>query len=149
MRAVLLSLYFSSIVSFSFVSHPVSYCLLLLSSAFSMSGYSYLMLGFSWYLVLFCLVYIGGVYILFIYISVHNPNPLPSLGSSFFYLGFFFSFFFLCFSFIGGGYICLVDSSNYLCSMFEGVTYCFFCLLLMVGFVIISVVCSEKDSFFR
>lgn len=80
MSVVLLRVYFSRLVTFSFVSHPIVYCVLLMIRALRVSGYVYLVLGFSWYLVLFCMVYVGGVYVLFIFVSVHNPNPSPLLG---------------------------------------------------------------------
>ncbi len=47
MRYLLLGLYFSCLMSFSFVSHPVSYCVLLILSALCVRGYTYLLLGFS------------------------------------------------------------------------------------------------------
>nr|YP_010704132.1 NADH dehydrogenase subunit 6 [Plagiorchis elegans]WCO87342.1 NADH dehydrogenase subunit 6 [Plagiorchis elegans] len=144
-----LSLYLTSLLAFSFVSNPINYCLLLLLSSASITGYVYLMAGFSWYLILFCLVYVGGVYVLFIFISVHNPNPLPSLGGgvgSLFFFIVFFSFSFSIFSFFEPSYY---DSSHYLCSFFEGFVYFIFCSILIMGFIIVSVVCSEKDSFFR
>nr|YP_010401655.1 NADH dehydrogenase subunit 6 [Cryptocotyle lingua]UQU69053.1 NADH dehydrogenase subunit 6 [Cryptocotyle lingua] len=150
LSSALLALYFSSLLSFSFITHPVGYCFLLLLSAFSVSGYVYMLSGFSWYLVLFCLVYIGGVYVLFIFVSLHNPNPFPVFGSNlelFFFIYFFFISLFISFSFkIGSGY---VDYSHYLCSYFEGFSYCLFCLVLMLGFVVVSVVSGDKDSFFR
>nr|UFJ44429.1 NADH dehydrogenase subunit 6 [Glypthelmins sp. LW2G] len=145
---ILLSVYFTCLAGFSFVSHPVSYCLLLLSSALSMSGYCYILIGFSWYLILFCLVYIGGVYILFIFVSVHNPNPVNGLGGSFILLPIFF-FFIMCFLFFTIYFPAFNENSHYLCSYFEGLSYCFFCVVLALGFIIVSVVCSEKDSFFR
>lgn len=43
----LLSLYFSCLLGFSLVSHPVVYCVLLLVSAFRVSGVVYLVMGFS------------------------------------------------------------------------------------------------------
>jgi hypothetical protein len=43
----LLRLYFSSLLAFSFVTHPVGYCFLLLLSAFSVACYSYVVFGFS------------------------------------------------------------------------------------------------------
>nr|YP_009169743.1 NADH dehydrogenase subunit 6 [Metorchis orientalis]ALD61617.1 NADH dehydrogenase subunit 6 [Metorchis orientalis] len=146
----LLSLYLTSLLAFSFVTHPVSYCFLLLLGAFSVSGYVYLFLGFSWYLLLFCLVYIGGIYVLFVFVSLRSPNPIPLLGGG---LEFLFSafFFFFCL-FVSAGFgsgSCYSDYSHYLCSYFEGFTYCLFCLVLMLGFVLSSVVGSEKDSFFR
>lgn len=42
-----------------------------------------------------------------------------------------------------------VEFRHYLCSFFEGFSYCFFCLVLMIGFVVIRVVRGDKDSFCR
>nr|YP_008578696.1 NADH dehydrogenase subunit 6 [Haplorchis taichui]AGW07007.1 NADH dehydrogenase subunit 6 [Haplorchis taichui]AYV63043.1 NADH dehydrogenase subunit 6 [Haplorchis taichui] len=148
--SLVLSLYFTTLLSFSFITHPVGYCYLLLLSAFSVIGYVYLVLGFSWYLVLFCLVYVGGVYVLFIFVSMHNPNPSPMLGGSYGLV--LFVYFFLAINFVGyfTGYEgSLVECSHYLCSYFEGITYLFFCTMLMLGFVIVSIVGGEKCSFYR
>nr|YP_010514555.1 NADH dehydrogenase subunit 6 [Diplodiscus japonicus]UXL86286.1 NADH dehydrogenase subunit 6 [Diplodiscus japonicus] len=144
-----LSLYFSSLVMFSFVSHPVVYCVLLMLSALGVSGYVYSVVGFSWYLVLFCLVYVGGVYVLFVFVSVYSPNPSPVVSMS--WLLFFSSFFFFfgMFSFSSFCFPAFVESSHYLCSFFEGFSYCVYCLILMIGFVGVSVVVSSKDAFFR
>lgn len=80
MQYLLLGLYFRSLVSFSFVHHPIGYCLLLLLGALGSSGFAYCVMGFSWYLLLFCLVYVGGVYILFIYVSIFRSNALSGFG---------------------------------------------------------------------
>nr|UDU84939.1 NADH dehydrogenase subunit 6 [Haematoloechus sp. CW13H] len=152
---LLLSVYVTSVTCFVFISHPIHYCLLLLLSSACVSGYSYMFLGFGWYLVLFCVVYVGGVYILFIFVSIHSPNPVPgwglsNKGSLFLIPLSIFLFFFFFFSFDGSDvHCCVTESSHYLCSGAEGFVYCFFCLFLMIGFVMISMVCSEKDSFFR
>nr|QUL60399.1 NADH dehydrogenase subunit 6 [Echinostomatidae sp. CA-2021] len=147
--SLLAGVYFSCLLGFSLVSHPVVYCVLLLSSALSVAGLVYLVVGFSWYLAIFCLVYIGGVYVLFIFISIHSPNPVANVGGSSFIpiimLGLFFCILIHSFSPLPAG----LDSSNYLCSYFEGFSYCLFCLVLMVGFVSISVVVGSKGSFFR
>nr|YP_010853279.1 NADH dehydrogenase subunit 6 [Metorchis bilis]WGM81698.1 NADH dehydrogenase subunit 6 [Metorchis bilis] len=146
----LVSLYLTSLLAFSFVTHPASYCFLLLLGAFSVSGYVYLSLGFSWYLLLFCLIYIGGIYVLFVFVSLRSPNPVPMLGGGSEFLFFAFFFFFCLFVSVGfGSDSCYTDYSHYLCSYFEGFSYCLFCLVLMLGFVLTSVVGSEKDSFFR
>nr|UCU06571.1 NADH dehydrogenase subunit 6 [Diplodiscus nigromaculati] len=144
-----LSLYFSSLVMFSFVSHPVVYCVLLMLSALGVSGYVYSVIGFSWYLVLFCLVYVGGVYVLFVFVSVYSPNPSPVVSMS--WLLFFSSFFFFfgLFSFSSACFPSFVEASHYLCCFFEGFSYCVYCLILMIGFVGVSVVVSSKDAFFR
>nr|YP_009516742.1 NADH dehydrogenase subunit 6 [Paragonimus heterotremus]AYE67514.1 NADH dehydrogenase subunit 6 [Paragonimus heterotremus] len=150
MKSFLLSLYFSSLVGFSFVGHPVVYCILLLASALSISGYLYLVLGMSWYLALFCLVYVGGIYVLFIFVSVHISNPMPASGSSGFVFLATLGLFLL---FLGSGLdrnvMGFCEESHYLCSYYEGFSYCLFCLVLMIGFVGVSIVSGEKDSFFR
>nr|WSP01986.1 NADH dehydrogenase subunit 6 [Creptotrematina aguirrepequenoi] len=149
MGLIFLSAYFTVLMAFSFVSHPVSYCILLLLSAFSVSGFSCYVFGFSWYILLFLLVYVGGVYVLFVFVSVHNPNPVsgPSGGGGV-YLGIFCACFFSL-SFLNWDCLVFGETSHYLCTYFEGFTYCLFCLILMVGFMSISIVVGGKDSFFR
>nr|AQS80285.1 NADH dehydrogenase subunit 6 [Fasciola jacksoni] len=143
--ALLGSFYLTCLLGFSFVSHPIVYCLLLVAAALSISGLGYVVIGFSWYLAIFCLVYIGGVYVLFIFVSVHTPNPLPNFsGGGLIVMVLFFAI--LCvLSLVFFPVPALVDSSFYLCSSFEGVSYCLFCLVLMVGFVCISVVWVLSD----
>lgn len=80
MSVLFLRLYLSTLLRFSFVSHPVVYCILLLRGAFSITARMYLLVGVSWYLALFCLVYVGGVYVLFIFVSVHVSNPMSISG---------------------------------------------------------------------
>nr|YP_009906248.1 NADH dehydrogenase subunit 6 [Azygia hwangtsiyui]QLH90217.1 NADH dehydrogenase subunit 6 [Azygia hwangtsiyui] len=147
MGSLLLGLYFSCLVQFMFVSHPVSYCGLLLVSSLSGIGYCVLTLGLSWYAVLFCLVYVGGIYILFIFVSVQNPNPITQVGGSLysFLFSLVFGFVFIRF-FIAPS---LAESSHYLCSFFEGFSYCLFCLVLVLGFIIVSGVLGDKCSFYR
>nr|YP_002122310.1 NADH dehydrogenase subunit 6 [Opisthorchis felineus]ACF93443.1 NADH dehydrogenase subunit 6 [Opisthorchis felineus] len=146
----LMSVYLTSLLAFSFVTHPVSYCFLLLLGAFSVSGYVYLITGFTWYLLLFSLVYIGGIYVLFVFVSLHSPNPQPMLGGGLEFLSAAYFFFLVLFMSAGFKFdSCYFDYSHYLCSYFEGFTYCLFCIVLMLGFVLSSVIGSEKDSFFR
>nr|AMB20945.1 NADH dehydrogenase subunit 6 [Echinostoma paraensei] len=143
------SFYFSCLLSFSFVSHPVVYCVLLLGSAISVGGLVYSIIGFSWYLAIFCLVYVGGVYVLFIFVSIHSPNPVATAGGSSVVPVFLFSVLLCLVVCAFFPFPSLVDGSNYLCSYFEGFSYCLFCLVLMIGFVSISIVVSGKGSFFR
>nr|AKP94297.1 NADH dehydrogenase subunit 6 [Diplostomum pseudospathaceum] len=148
--SILISLYFSIIFSFSFVSHPLYYCLLLLFSSISVCGVIYWFIGFSWYLVLFCLIYVGGVYILFIFVSVYSPNTFTGSGLSWWWGLAFFLFSFIVFGSVY--YISsnsFVEMSHYLCSGFEGFSYILFCLVLVLGFVCISVIVNRKDSFYR
>nr|APX55324.1 NADH dehydrogenase subunit 6 [Paragonimus westermani] len=142
-----LSLYFSSLVGFV-SNHPVAYCILLLSGALGVSGYLYTVLGMSWYLVLFCLVYVGGIYVLFIFVSVHLSNPMAVSGGS----GFALSGVFVTFCFFNGVVESGVDGF---------VSVVIICVLTLSGFPTaflsdsdggfmgVSVVSGEKDSFFR
>nr|YP_010461013.1 NADH dehydrogenase subunit 6 [Artyfechinostomum malayanum]UUF68166.1 NADH dehydrogenase subunit 6 [Artyfechinostomum malayanum] len=147
--AVLSGIYFGCLLSFSFISHPVVYCVLLLTSALSVGGLVYTTVGFSWYIAVFCLVYVGGVYVLFIFVSIHSPNPVAKAGGSSFVPAILFGAFFCVVVSFLFPVPSVVDGSNYLCSYFEGFSYCLFCLVLMVGFISISVVVSGKGSFFR
>jgi hypothetical protein len=93
---------------------------------------------------------VGGVYVLFIFVSLHRPNPSPAFGRGVELV--FLFFIFLVILFLGLGFkrgVMFCDSSHYLCSYFEGFSYCFFCLVLMLGFVAIRVVRGDKDSFCR
>lgn len=58
---------------------------------------------------------------------------------------FFSTFFFGLGDFLGG----FKECSHHLCSAHEGFTYCVFCLVLLVAFVIVSIVGRDKGSFFR
>ena len=90
---VALRAYYTCLAMFAFVSHPVSYCFFLLACVASVSGFLFSSFGFSWYLILLGLVYVGGVYVLFIFISVFVPKTSPQLGGSLFLSSFFFLFF--------------------------------------------------------
>lgn len=86
---------------------------------------------------------------LFIFVSVHRPKANAVVGGRVRWGVLFFAVMLLVWGssfFLSPGE---VEFSFYLCSYFEGFTYCLFCLVLLVGFVCISVVCGRKDSFFR
>nr|UAM92213.1 NADH dehydrogenase subunit 6 [Fischoederius sp. 1 RG-2021] len=144
-----LSLYFTSLLMFSFVSQPSVYCMLLITGALSVTGYIYSIVGFSWYLALFCLVYVGGVYVLFVFVSVYGPNPFSLSGGSLLIFAGFFLTVWGVFSYIVKVVPVVVESSEYLCSFYEGFSYCMFCLVLVVGFMCVSIMMSERNSFFR
>lgn len=146
---LLLSLYFTSLFSFLFFTHPVICCLLLTGGAAICCGLVYRIVGFSWYIILFGLVYIGGVYVLFIFVSVCRPNlGIVSKGNPYyFFLGF---MLFFC---LRGG-ICresvsFGDHRDFLCSGQEGYLFCMLCVLLLLGLLFVSLVSNVKDSFYR
>nr|UFQ88927.1 NADH dehydrogenase subunit 6 [Rhinebothroides sp. MZUSP 8027]UFQ88939.1 NADH dehydrogenase subunit 6 [Rhinebothroides sp. MZUSP 8028]UFQ88951.1 NADH dehydrogenase subunit 6 [Rhinebothroides sp. MZUSP 8029] len=143
--------YFFCISLFSLISHPVYYCILLVVNSLLCSFICYSVYGFSWYALLFCLVYIGGVYILFVFVSVHNPNSsvvsywnMSSVSYSL--------FIFFCLV-IGGVvlfYLPLVSEfSSFLCTISEGYFYICMCLTLLFGFCVLSLVMSIKVNHYR
>jgi NADH:ubiquinone oxidoreductase subunit 6 (subunit J) len=146
---IFLRCYFSSLLMFSFVSHPVFYCVLLVGRALSVSGYICRIVGFSWYLALFCLVYVGGVYVLFVFVSVYRFKVSPLVRRSFYEFVLFFLVLVGVFRFGLQGLPAFVEGRHYLCSFFEGFSYCLFCLIMMLGFVGVRIVVGEKDAFYR
>nr|UFQ88831.1 NADH dehydrogenase subunit 6 [Rhinebothroides sp. MZUSP 8019] len=143
--------YFFCVSLFSLVSHPVYYCILLVANSLLCSLVCFCVYGYSWYALLFCLVYIGGVYILFVFISVHNPNSntvsywnLSSVG--------FFLFIFSCL--VMGGVFIFYSSiesefSSFLCTLSEGYFYLCMCLTLLFGFCVLSLIMSVKMNHYR
>lgn len=142
--------YFLSLLMFSLVRHPVYYCILLVIKSLICSFICYSLYGFSWYALLFCLVYIGGVYILFVFVRVHSPKssilPYWSL------------------SFVGSSTLLALaalvslsiyytsintEFSRFLCKLSEGSMYICMCLTLLFGFFILSLVMSIKLKHYR
>nr|UFQ89047.1 NADH dehydrogenase subunit 6 [Serendip sp. MZUSP 7987] len=142
--------YFFCLVLFSLVSHPVYYCVLLVLNSLICSFICYIIYGFSWYSLLFCLVYIGGVYILFVFVSVHNPNSSVVSYWSFSLVS---SFLIVFLVLMAGAVVFYVSSvtefSSFLCTLSEGPIYLCMCLTLLFGFFILSLVMSVKLNHYR
>nr|UFQ89275.1 NADH dehydrogenase subunit 6 [Echeneibothrium multiloculatum] len=142
--------YFLCLAMFSLISHPVYYCILLVLNSLICSFICYSVYGFSWYSLLFCLVYIGGVYILFVFVSVHNPNSSVishwNFGVAATVLIIFLCLFMGCFIFYAG---LNGEFSNFLCSLNEGYFYLCLCLTLLFGFFILSLIMSVKVNHYR
>nr|ANW83214.1 NADH dehydrogenase subunit 6 [Testudotaenia sp. WL-2016] len=142
--------YFFSLVMFSLISHPVYYCILLVLNSLFCSFISYAVYGFSWYALLFCLVYVGGVYILFIFISVHSPNSSIISYWNLSYFTILLIFLFLGFCGSAVYYLSLnSEFSSFLCSTSEGPFYLCMCLTLLFGFVILSLLMSVQLNHYR
>nr|UFQ89167.1 NADH dehydrogenase subunit 6 [Acanthobothrium sp. MZUSP 7998] len=142
--------YFFCLVMFSLISHPVYYCVLLVLNSLICSFICYSVYGFSWYSILFCLVYIGGVYILFVFVSVHSPN---SSVVSYWNFSLIFSFLFIFFSVMAGVLVYYLslnsEFSSFLCNLSEGPLYLVMCLTLLFGFFVLSLVMSVKLNHYR
>lgn len=146
-----MGLYFCSLAGFAFIRHPLSFCGLLVFKVLCVVCTAYTLLGLSWYMALLCLVYVGGVYVLFIFVLVHKPNHTPPRGVEPMLV--FVSWLVVaCLLFIYGGSPRrgqIVDKRQYLCRMFEGFSYCLLCLVVLLGFTVVRLVVRRKDSFFR
>nr|BBB87255.1 NADH dehydrogenase subunit 6 [Mesocestoides vogae] len=146
---VLFFFFFFFLWFFCFVGHPIYYCGLLVLNSIVCGGLCYVIYGFSWYSLLLCLVYVGGVYILFLFVSVFSPN-----SNVVFYFGFelilLFGLFLLLFGFF---FVCCyslnVEFSNFLCNLSEGWFYIIMCFTVVYGFVVLSLVMSVKSNYYR
>ena len=143
-------LYFFILFLFSLVSHPVYYCGFLVVNSLLCRFICYFIFGFSWYSLLFCLVYIGGVYILFVFVSVYRPKR-----SYVTYLNLdFSSLFLLAFFLLIIGCLLIyktvrIEFSKFLCTVKEGKFYVVMCLTLLFGFLVLSMVMSIKLNYYR
>lgn len=141
--------YLSILCAFSFVSHPVFYCVLLVVGALAVSAQTAYIIGFSWYRVLLCLIYIGGVYILFIFVSAHTPNTnrLPRIGV----FGVTGIFFISVIGLYGVSWGCgrCSEAREYLCIESEGPAYLILGGTLLFGFLILRSITSIKDCYYR
>lgn len=86
---------------------------------------------------------------LFVFVSVYGPNPFSlSGGRLLIFLGFYVTVWGILRYLIKVVPV-VVESSEYLCTLYEGFSYCIFCLVLVVGFMCVSVMMRERNSFFR
>nr|YP_007375122.1 NADH dehydrogenase subunit 6 [Taenia martis]BAM76219.1 NADH dehydrogenase subunit 6 [Taenia martis] len=146
---IFFSFYLFVLFLFSFSGHCLYYCMLLVLNSLIGGLICYILYGFSWYSLLLCLVYIGGVYILFIFVSIFNPNDSFVICYSFnsFKLIVLFVVSIFCLFFVFN--IVSVDYSYYLCTYMEGNFYVFLCLMLLFGFIILSMLFNIKMNFYR
>nr|BBB87231.1 NADH dehydrogenase subunit 6 [Moniezia expansa] len=140
--------YFLDLLLFCLFSHPVCYCILLVINALFAGSICYIIFGFGWYPLLFFLVYIGGVYVLFVFVSVYSPNSS--------YLTYFnldlsvvFSFVVVIVSVILIYGVFEAEFSHFLCTNSEGIFYVIICLMLLFGFLMLSMIMSVKVNYYR
>lgn len=148
--SLLFFVYFGILFLFSLVSHPVYYCGFLVANALICSLICYSVFGFRWYSVLFCLVYIGGVYILFVFVSVYRPNRSYATHLKIDFS----SLLLLTFMILLVGYsvasgVLAAEFSRYLCTGSEGAFYVVCCLMLLFGFLVLRMVMSVKLNYYR
>nr|YP_009440992.1 NADH dehydrogenase subunit 6 [Moniezia expansa]AOY40432.1 NADH dehydrogenase subunit 6 [Moniezia expansa] len=141
-------IYFLDLLLFCLFSHPVCYCILLVINALLAGSICYIIFGFGWYPLLFFLVYIGGVYVLFVFVSVYSPNSS--------YLTYFnlnlsvvFSLVVVVASAVIIYEVLEVEFSHFLCTSSEGVFYVIICLMLLFGFLMLSMIMSIKINYYR
>nr|QDO72108.1 NADH dehydrogenase subunit 6 [Schistosoma haematobium] len=147
-------LFLLTMVMFTFNSSSLFRSILILVNSLVVSAQIYLEIGFSWYFLLFILVYVGGIYIILIYISMVSPNFSlfnMSFVSYYFMFGFTFIIWFCvsCISMID--YSMSIECSFYLCNSSEILVYIFLCITLMISLVFVNFIVSlvSTNSYFR
>lgn len=142
--------FFATLIMFSLSRHSIYYCLLLVINSLIGSLICYNLFGFSWYSVLFCLVYIGGVYILFVFVSVYRPKNKFVSYNNFNYSRLFRLLFVSLILVAFRVYSILnIEFSEYICTIKERSFYFCMCLALVFGFVLLNVVMGVKINYCR
>nr|WEV86870.1 NADH dehydrogenase subunit 6 [Diplorchis sp.] len=151
--AQLLSVFFSCYVlgvsMFCVFFSPIICCLLLLFNSLLLSVILYLFVGNSVFSLFFSLVYVGGVYIITLFVSAHLQNDNFNSGLSLYFgvvvLGSFclvgFSFWWCDFGFDNMG--------EMLCSYISFDCYVLYGVSIFLIFFILSGISSSKNSFVR
>nr|UEN67865.1 NADH dehydrogenase subunit 6 [Rhabdosynochus viridisi] len=134
---------------FAYLNNFIHYCLLLVVNSLLSSLLILIWSGNPWFTLIFYMVYVGGVYILFVFLSVFSPNIENYFLFSFsnfivyFFFGWEISFFLLSYSFS------YLETSQFLCSYNEGYSYLLLCSFLLLGFFMVSFISSSKEQFIR
>nr|YP_003934533.1 NADH dehydrogenase subunit 6 [Benedenia hoshinai]ABK58262.1 NADH dehydrogenase subunit 6 [Benedenia hoshinai] len=148
--SILFFFYGLSLSLFGFISNAIGYCILLVINALIACLIIFFFSNSIWYSLLLYLIYVGGVYILFLFISVHIPN-MNNYTSLNFYNLLLLSFF--CFelsvNLFNSFNNFLLDNSFYFCSISEGFSYIFICSFLIISFILVSFISSTKIYFCR
>nr|AFD18247.1 NADH dehydrogenase subunit 6 [Pseudorhabdosynochus yangjiangensis] len=140
---------FMSTIGFLYMTNLIYYCLFLVLNSLIIVGGIFFLGGYPWYAMLFYMVYVGGVYILFIFLSIYTPNLNNSfeLNILILILGIFFLF-----ELTRGLNIVNIgvsDETKFLCSLSEGLSYLFISSFLVLGFFLVSYISSSKEMFIR
>nr|YP_004891179.1 NADH dehydrogenase subunit 6 [Polylabris halichoeres]AEB55006.1 NADH dehydrogenase subunit 6 [Polylabris halichoeres] len=151
---ILFGVYFFSLSMFLILVNPISCSTLLMVNASVLGLYLWSYLGYSWVSLLICMVYLGGVYIIMLFISSYTQNDQDISGFWYFLALSLVSFILICcFGFYD--YIVLPNTVN-ICQNFEFVvyndlssSYLGYCVLLLSFFFLIGLSISSKDSFLR
>jgi len=145
----LIVFYFLSLLTFCLVTHPVHYCVLLVCNSLLSCLICYRVYGYCWYALLFCLVYVGGVYILFVFVSIHGPNTSMVSHWNWATILARFAFFFFCYGIFFYSCGVSIDLREFICNIREGWFYLCLCLTLLYGFIVLSIVRSIKINHYR
>ena len=153
-RDLLKFLFLLTMVIFTFNSSSLFRSILILVKSLIVRAQIYLEIGFRWYFLLFILVYVGGVYIILIYISMVSPNfSLFKMRfvSYYFMFGFTFIIWFCVSRIRMIDYSMKIECRFYLCKRREILVYIFLCIMLMIRLVFVKFIVSlvSTKSYFR
>ena len=149
MMLILLSII---LFGFTFKSRPLTRAVLLVLVSFIVSLWIFKVFSFSWYFLLFVLVYVGGIYVILIYVSMAFPNFRLFRFKLRGWVGFVVLLFLSLGVWRDVGVMDkgLIENRFYLCGVSEALIYLFLCLVLMIGLVFINFIVRFSTSrYFR
>lgn len=147
--AVVFRWYLALLSSFCFFSHPIVRCILLVATVLSLGYGVFLIVGYRWYIGIFCIVYVGGVYVLlvFVFLSCSNSGVIGGFGAFVWVIGvFLLSLVVLVYGVRRDSYS---DCSVQLMGYGYRWGYLFLCVRMMLSLVEVRIICSKKNSFYR
>ena len=145
MMLILLSIV---LFGFTFKGRPLTRAVLLVLVSFIVSLWIFKVFSFSWYFLLFVLVYVGGIYVILIYVSMAFPNFRLFRFKLWGWVGFVVLLFLLLGVWRDVGVMDegLIENRFYLCGVSEVLIYLFLCLVLMIGLVFINFIAGFSTS---
>nr|UJH93380.1 NADH dehydrogenase subunit 6 [Neoheterobothrium hirame] len=150
MFSILLFCYVLNLVLFSFTFNPIACSIILMFNSAVAGLLIYMFVGLSWYSLLLTMVYLGGVYIIILFVSSHIQNDQSSVSSvsvlllSFMVMLICYSCFFLPVNLVTGSF----ESESF--SNLGGISlYLVFSFVLLFMFYLISLLLCSKEGFLR
>nr|YP_010954517.1 NADH dehydrogenase subunit 6 [Sphyranura euryceae]WMV02080.1 NADH dehydrogenase subunit 6 [Sphyranura euryceae] len=145
----LLTFYSIILICFCIFFNPVICCLLLLLNSILLSSVLFFIFSSSWYSLLFCVVYLGGVYMILLFVSAQLQNESLSNFSLLFVLLFFIVLSCWFSQDLSFNIYNVSDLSTIICDIYSRSSYLVLVISVLLTFFSISNIVSRKNSFLR
>lgn len=140
--------YLLSLITFRVMFNPLICCVFLLLKSILITVMSYFIFSLSWLSLLFCIVYVGGVYIVLLFVSAHLQKDQFGRVSMFLFFCYFLSILIIGFVTFDSGDFCSVFRYNLVASD-DIYPYVVFCIIVLLIFVVIRLISRVKSRFLR